>query len=126
MILIYFNRSAEDIRDGLAELIDIIQTSSYGSGMLAAPKILILSPSILLPIAETFKDEKNINVFAGAVKKSEQLVHLYAALAENKNCDFLDISHDIIPSEIDGGHLDVKAHEKLALIIAEKINNIFN
>lgn len=119
---VYFNRSAEEVRDGLAELISIIQSSTYGSEMLDAPKILIMTPSILLPVAETFKDENNINVFAGAVKKSEQLVRLYSALAIEKNCHCLDISKDIIPSEIDGGHLSAKAHEQLALMLAKKIN----
>ncbi|HLB43188.1 MAG: hypothetical protein A3E87_06530 [Gammaproteobacteria bacterium RIFCSPHIGHO2_12_FULL_35_23] len=122
---VYFNRSAEDICNGLAELIDIIQTSPYGLEMLAAPKILIMAPSILLPIAETFKDGSGANVFAGAVKKSKQLVVLYSELVKEKNCYFLDVSKDITPSEIDGGHLDNEAHKKCAEMVCRKTKEIF-
>jgi len=73
---VYFNRSPEDIRDGMAELIDIIQASSYGPDMLGAPKILIRTPAIALPVTESLQDEDGINVFAGAIAKTKQLIHL--------------------------------------------------
>lgn len=122
---VYFNRKPEDIRNGLAELVEIIQESSYGPGMLKAPQILIITAPIPLPIAETFIDENGIKVFEGAIKKSESLIHLYSELAKAKNCYFLDISKEVIPSELDGGHFDADAHKKLGEMILAKIKIIF-
>lgn len=122
---VYFRRHPEDICKGLAELVDMIQASLYGTGLVKAPKILIMTAPIILAIAEKFVDENGINVFAGADKKSRALVDLYAELAQIKNCYFLDTSKAVRSSEIDGGHYDLDAHKKLAEIIAAKIKTIF-
>lgn len=122
---VYFNREPKAIRDGLAELIDIIKTSSYGPKLSTAPKVLILNAPIVLPLAETHRDEQGVQVFAGAIKKAEDLVTLYAELAKTKDCYYLDTSKHILPSSIDGGHFDLKAHQQLAKMVAEQIQTIF-
>lgn len=119
----YFNRSAEDIRDGLADLIDTIQSSFYGPKLMAAPKILILPPAIAWPFIEEFVDENGVRFLAGSVQKSQALVRLFAELAQDKGCFYLDISH-VRPSKIDGVHYDQKAHRELALLLQEKIQNL--
>lgn len=121
----YFNRSAEQIKNGLAELIDIIQTSPYGSDMLRAPQVLITTCAIPFPFIEEFEDENGEKFMRGAVKKSLELVGLYAQLASEKNCYFLDLSKKVIPSTIDGVHYDEGAHKKCAELICEKITEIF-
>lgn len=121
----YFDRKAEDIANGLAELIDIIQSSKYGFDMQSAPKILILPPPIPLPIVEKFQDENGITVFKGAIDKAKKLVELYSKLSDEKNCFFLDSTDDIFPSELDGLHLNENNHEKLAKEVADKINYIY-
>jgi lysophospholipase L1-like esterase len=120
----YFDRTAEEIKNGLAELIDIIQTSEYGSEMKQAPKLLITSLLIPLPIAENHVDENGILFFKGAIKKAKALVGLYSQLAEEKNCFYLDLSNDIVPSEIDGVHLNEHGHKKCAEIMFKKIQEI--
>lgn len=120
----YFNRSAEDIRNGLAELIDIIQISPYGPELKSPPKIMIVPPPIPLPIAETYRDENGELFLADAISKSKALVCLYSELAEQKNCYFLDISKSVIPSEIDGVHYDDTAHKKLGKLLYEKLQTI--
>jgi len=122
----YFNRSAREIREGLSELVDIIQSSTYGEKMQQAPQILIISPFKLLPVAEEYKDENGTIILPEALKKSQQLVQEYRDLAKQKNCHFVDVSSSIISSEIDGIHLDAEAHQKLASIIFEKIKSIFH
>jgi lysophospholipase L1-like esterase len=113
----YFNRTAEQIRDGLRELIEIIQSSAYGNDMQSPPKILIISPPKMLSIIEQFTDDDGIKIFEGALKKAETLVTLYCELAKEKNCYFLDISKSITPSSIDGMHFDVSAHKQLSQMI---------
>lgn len=116
-----FNRSAEDICAGLAELIEIIQSSNYGPDMKQPPKILILTQPIPLPISQSFLDDPSTLVFADITKKAKALVPLYAKLAEKKGCFFLDVTTDIHVSNIDGMHLDKEGHLKLARLVANEI-----
>lgn len=119
----YFNRTAQDITNGLADLIDTIQLSDYGPSLQSAPKILILSPTQPLDIIETYKDEHGVLFMQGAVAKTKEMLHLYAALAKEKNCAFLDLSEQVKPSLIDGVHLDEKSHKRCAELIANKIKS---
>lgn len=121
----YFNRTAEEIKNGLAELVEIIQTTEYGSKIKTAPKLLILTPAIPLPFTENYTDENGVLFLKGAVKKIEALIGLYAQHAKNQNCFYLNLS-DVKPSEIDGIHYDNIAHKKSAEMISRKIKEIFN
>lgn len=116
----YFNRSAEQIKDGLAELIDIIQTSEYGPNPQTPPDVLIIPPSIPLHFTEKFVDENGVLFLQGSVKKTEDLVGLYNLLAKEKNCYYLDIS-TVKPSDIDGVHYDKAGHKKCAELIRKKV-----
>lgn len=121
----YFNRSAEQITNGLAELIDIIQASQYGADMIHPPKILLTTPAIPWPFVEEFIDEAGNAFLKGAVHKSEQLVDLYKELAKEKNCYYLNLSKEVTPSEIDGVHYDAAMHRKCAELMERKIKEIF-
>jgi lysophospholipase L1-like esterase len=121
----YFNRSAEEIKDGLAELVNIIQSSPYGNDMVHSPQILITTCVIPLHYIEDVQDENGMKFMKGAVKKSQELVGLYALLAKEMACHYLDLSADVIPSKIDGVHYDEAAHKKCAELISKKIIEIF-
>lgn len=121
----YFKRSPEQVRDGLAELISLTKTSTYGRDMLNAPDILILSPPRLQKNAETFLDDSNLPIFEGATEKAKELVELYAELAKQQDCYFLDISQTVSTSSIDGLHFDVNGHRVLSQLIYTKIKAIY-
>lgn len=121
----YFNRSAEEIRDGLGELIDIIQGSEYGPDLQRAPQVLIVTGAIPHESIEKAVDENGVAFMEGSVAKCKQLIELYADLAKNKNCHYLDVSKDIESSPIDGVHYDENAHSKCAELIAAKVREIF-
>lgn len=121
----YFKRSPEQVRDGLAELISVIKTSTYGRDMLNAPDILILSPPALQKITETFLDDRGLPIFEGATEKARILVELYAALAKQQDCYFLDISQTVSTSSIDGLHFDADGHRTLSHLICTKIKAIY-
>src|SRR3990167_10359382 len=87
----YFNRSAAQIKDGLAELVNIIQSSTYGNDMVRSPQILITTCAIPFPFIEDVQDENGVRFMQGAVKKSQELVSLYALLAKEKGCHYLDL-----------------------------------
>ncbi|OGT38699.1 MAG: hypothetical protein A3F11_03660 [Gammaproteobacteria bacterium RIFCSPHIGHO2_12_FULL_37_14] len=119
-----FNRTAEQIRDGMADLINIVQTSEYGPQLQNAPKVLLLTPCIPLSFVEDMTDENGINFLAEAVTKITQLVFLYEKLAKEKNCFYLDLS-DIKPSSLDGVHYDQVAHKRYAEMVSKKMETIF-
>lgn len=121
---IYFNRTAHQIKEGLSELIEIIQTSSYGFNLQVPPEILIISSVIPLKFTENFVDEKGICFLSGAIKKAEMLAILYSELASEKGCFYLDVTK-ISPSEIDGMHYDKAGHQLCAEMISRKIKSIF-
>lgn len=120
---IYFNREPEAIRDGLKDLIEIIQQSQYGEKFLAAPKVLIIPPPIPLSIVKNYKDENGVIIFQNEIEKAEKLIALYSELAIEKQCHFLDTSK-IIPSEIDGVHFDLEGHKKMGILVHNKIKQI--
>ena len=120
----YFNRSPEEIKDGLGELVDIIKSSKYGAALQASPKVLITTPVIPLLFTEKYVDENGIPFLTGAVKKAERLIGLYSKLAKEKGCDYLNLSKEVIPSEIDGVHYDKAAHRRCAEMLRDKINEI--
>ena len=121
----YFNRSAEQIRDGLSELVDIIQSSAYGADMIHAPQVLITTSVIPFPFVEEFQDENGEKFLRGVLEKSQKLLGLYAELAEEKGCHFLDLSETVLPSRVDGVHYDEIAHKNCAELVCKKITEIF-
>ena len=120
----YFNRTPEQIKNGLGELVDIIQSSPYGADLQSAPKVLITTPVIPLPSVENYLDENGVAFMKGSVKKAQELTQAFSDLAKEKLCEFLDLSKDVLPSEIDGVHYDKKAHQKCAELIFKKIKTI--
>lgn len=122
----YFGRNAIDVCNGMRELIDIVQSSAYGSNMQSPPKILLVSQPIPLPIVEQYVDESGNHIFKDVVSKAKALVPLYKQLAFEKQCHFLDISNDVKPSEFDGGHFDEAAHKIYAQSLYKKVLSIFS
>lgn len=120
----YFNRTALQIKDGLSELVEAIQTSEYGPKLQISPKVLIIPPTIPLQFTEDFTDENGTRFLIGAVKKIEILSQLYEQLAKEKGCFYLDLSK-VKPSEIDGVHYDKAAHRICAKMISRKVKDIF-
>jgi lysophospholipase L1-like esterase len=120
-----FKREAEDIANGLSELIDVIQNSTYGSDMITPPNILIIPPPIPLPIIEELYDENGSALFKRAIEKSKKLIALYARLAAEKKCFSLEDGDDILASSVDGMHFDCNAHAKIAVKIAQKVKGIY-
>lgn len=120
-----FKRSAEDVRDGLASLVEMIQKTKFGPLFQKPPQILLITQPPPLPLIEKFQDVNNDLIYAGMCEKAQLLIPLYKQLANEKHCHLLDISGEIIPSEIDGIHYDEQVHQKLAQLIYQKIAAIF-
>lgn len=111
----HFHRSALDIAQAIQELVVIIQTEAKNSQ--GKPShILLISPTIVDESVDSTQKE-----FHHAQAKSEQLGTLYAEVAKQKGCFFLDLSKYVHPSKVDGVHFDEVAHIQVAHLIGGKI-----
>ena len=62
--------------------------------------------------------------FAGAVERSRDLARHYAAVADARSCAFVDAGAHVRSSDTDGIHLDVPAHERLGVVIAQQVQRL--
>ena len=112
-----FSLSAMEIARGIVVLIEVIKKSEAGPRAMA-PKILLMAPpyvSKICSFSEEFKDAYHI---------SQNLPSLYAEIAADYNCEFLDTSKIIVASELDGVHPDVNEHIKLGNVVTERVKEI--
>ena len=112
-----------EISKGMAEIIDLIRSTSYGPDMQGQPQILLLSPSAL--IHEGYVDQNNESAFKGGMEKSLLFNNYYEKLALERDCHYLDLQAVVSYSKIDGLHYDKRGHAVVASIVASKINEIF-
>ena len=110
-----FNRTSNEITNGIIELIKIIQSSKFGADMRSAPQILLIAPPI------TFCETAYGITFPDAINKSQALLREYKITSEQHHCHFLNGAAEIQFSQIDGIHLDAEGHKKLAELISHKI-----
>ena len=122
-IKVIFDRSMMEISKGMAEIIDIIRSISYGPDMQGQPQILLLSPSAL--IHEGYVDQNNESAFKGGMEKSLLFNDYYEKLALERDCHYVDLQSVVSYSKIDGLHYDKRGHAVVASIVASKINEIF-
>lgn len=110
-----FNRSPEQIKEGIEELIKLINEYAWDNDK-KPPKIILVSPTI---IDETVAgvEEK----YKGAQVKSERFARLYADLAKEYGLEFIDAAAIVSPSKKDGYHLEADSHKKLAETFQRKI-----
>lgn len=120
----YFNRSVEQIAEGLSDLIDTIQNTTYGQDLKAPPQILVISMPKFSKSIENITDDNGIKLFEKAVQKSRLLTRYYSELSLRKKCHFLDISN--IPlSKLDALHLDNDGHIQLSKLIEARIKDLY-
>lgn len=110
-----FNRSANEIGEGLRELIKVVKTSNKGPRE-RSPKILVIAPQpiIKIPNLHPMLNEDSI-------EKSMQLKKVYAQLAKEELCEFLDASLVAQSSPLDGVHLDEEGHKRLGIAVAKAL-----
>ena len=120
---VIFDRSMMEISKGMAEIIDLIRSTSYGPDMQGQPQILLLSPSAL--IHEGYVDQNNESAFKGGMEKSLLFNDYYEKLALERDCHYVDLQSVVSYSKIDGLHYDKRGHEVVASSVASKINEIF-
>jgi lysophospholipase L1-like esterase len=118
-----YARSAEDIANGAAELIKMIQSTKYGRDMQSPPKILLVGyPAIVHDNAGVNYGDKDL--FKDAVIRSKQFNRYFSKVAEKYGCHYFDMAPQITMSEVDGIHLDEKGHSLFADLISVEVKKI--
>lgn len=100
--------SAVETARGIERLVEEIELRSAGLKP-ESTQILIISP----PGIETSSQSQD-PLFRGALEKMREFPRLFAEVANNKACHFLDAAQFVNPSPIDGVHLDAEGHACLA------------
>ena len=114
--------TAEELPIGISRLVDIIQRTPNCGRNQTPPKILILPPAEVRPSCP----EGRTAVFAkfrGEIGRELSLMFpkVYAQVAQEKGCYFLNTAAYAQPGEADGVHFDSESHAKLGLAVAEYI-----
>lgn len=115
---IQFNCSAEQITEGMRQLIQIVKTSKKGN-MANPPQVLLIAPP-----KTTHSPQLTPQRDAGSIAKSLRLPALYQRLAQQENCAFLDASVFLSSSLLDGVHLDEHGNQSLGKLVAKKVREI--
>lgn len=115
-----YNRRAEDIVEGVRDLINVIRENAYTPKKEAVP-VLILPPAIVDNSVAGVSEK----LAADAEEKSSKLVNLYQELALEENCFFPQTSAYVVAGKQDGYHLDTDGHKQLAGIVHSFISSFF-
>ncbi len=100
-------------KQGMARLVSIVMGYDHGIDY-PSPQILLVSPPVVSRTANAeYKD-----MFAGGDKASQELAPLYAALADEVGCGFLDAGSVAETTPLDGVHLDAENTRKIGHAIA--------
>ncbi|MBQ8814558.1 MAG: hypothetical protein IJZ85_08700 [Lachnospiraceae bacterium] len=109
---------------GISRLVDIVQRD-VGSGRKGeAPKVLIIAPAEVQPsspegrvlVYDKFRRETGRNL-------SLMFPEVYANVAKEKGCYFLNSQDYAVPGPADGVHFDAESHVRLGQAVAEFVRN---
>lgn len=113
-----FSLTAKEIADGLESYIKVVRECAKTYG-LKTPEIVLMSPS-KVDISNQEVEES----FGELGEKQVILNNLLIELADMEKIFFIDLYNQVESSKEDGYHLDELGHEKVAILVAEKIINI--
>lgn len=115
-----FSVSAADIAWSIVALLEAIHTSGAGPEG-GVPRVLLISPS---PLGEM--PPESAEIYEGGERTSQRLGHYLRQVAETYGCPFLDAADVVVPSPVDGVHLDAAGHRKLGRAVARQVKGILN
>lgn len=105
-----------DIKNGISNLIKIVKEKSPNA------KILLIAPSKLTK--DVLKGYFSLLFDEISIAKCQNLSEIYSGIAQEENCDFLDLNRFVEVSALDGLHYEPQQHKKAAEIIFSKLTQI--
>ncbi len=117
-----FSFTAYNIAMGIMRLSEKVENSMAGREG-KDPLVLIVSPP---PIGEKYQEKlAYLSMGRECDRKTTEMVPYLKAMAEEKGYYFLETGSSIVMGEVDHMHLDEAGHEKMAILMEEKIKEIF-
>lgn len=107
---------ASDIARSAGRLVDLALASGCGPKD-GPPQVLLVAPPPIARLAGTAFEA----MFEGAEARSAQFGALYAQVAAEYDCAFLDAGQVIVSSPLDGIHLEAGEHRKLGESVAARV-----
>ncbi len=121
----FYYRSAQDITNGLAELVQMIQSTQYGQALKSPPKILLIGyPELSSEHYGEWMNDKNL--FNDGIIRSKQFHTYFSKVAAEYGCHYFNAAPHVKLSEIDGLHLDEEGHRVLAELLANEVKKILD
>jgi len=115
-----YKRSPLGIALGVVKLVDLVQAAGEVGTNYPAPKVLVLCPPPLGPLApQSFAD-----MFAGGIEKSKELPPYYRAIATAAKAEFLDLGQLTSTDGMDGVHLTAAGQRTIGEGVAERVKKI--
>lgn len=116
--------TAEELPAGITRLVDIIQADQKCGRGNVAPKILVIAPIEVRPsdpngrvlVYAKFRNEIGTEL-------SRMLPQVYAQVAKEKGCYFLNAQEFAQPGPADGVHFDAESHVRLGQAVAQFIRS---
>lgn len=108
---------AEDIAEGIGELVGLIRWYPYGEEY-PTPEVLLVSP---IEIGAGIVNSKFTGFRQEAHTLSQRLPELYRKKAKELGCGFFDASSVAAPSRRDELHMEADSHRALSEALAKKV-----
>lgn len=116
-----FHASAQQIADGAAALVEVIQDFTVEKQGFE-PHIILISPP---EIGEDIRSSSFYGSFTeDAINRSREFPKWYRMVAEKYHCIFFNAAEHIKPSREDSLHLSPEGHAKLAQELAKVVRGI--
>ena len=115
-----FHLNAEQIAESAGKLVDAIQSFVFKKQNFM-PQIILVSPPEIGP---NIRNSPFCWAFSQmAAEESKRFPVFYKAVADRKNCLFVNAAEYVSPSETDSLHLTAEGHGKLAAALYDVITN---
>jgi lysophospholipase L1-like esterase len=116
-----FNLAPGEIASGIGVLLRTIQQSDAGPSF-RAPKTLLVCPPAIGDLSAMPELAAKL---LGAREKSLRLPAFYDAVAKQHGAEFFNSQEVVVPSDVDGIHLNVRDHLALGRALAAKVKKLF-
>jgi lysophospholipase L1-like esterase len=112
-----FATSARQVTAGIAGLLDIALSQEMQDRH-GGFKVLVICPPPVVEVGWL------AGQFRGGAALSQELPHLYASLAHDRGCGFLNAGGLISVSPVDGVHFDSASHATLGAAVADAVTRL--
>lgn len=117
----YFDRTPLEIGLGMGVLVTEVLTGGGGVGTAyPAPQVLVVAPPLLAPMPHPWFEL----IFAGSLPKTQQLAHVYGALASFVKVPFFDAGSVVSTDGVDGIHFTEQNNHDLGVALAARVRGL--